>query len=213
MGEQLNQIIGHNLGPAQQSHFLADPSLHFDFSKRLLRVQSIFNTHPLLAKKTQSILQMQPNDVIQLKRNVAKAAQVIAKHEPNLWSNVSFSTAHLYASHQEKPLEDEHRSFVKDNIPSIKDRFGNFFDPLHNAAISSHVAHSYADYEKFVHAVHIRDQLKRHEDCLNQQLLLLQKLDTKLGIDAAQVAPTVEQIKNSLADQQAILARLPPFRL
>lgn len=203
----------HNLTPHAHLHLSHTRPLQ----ERLQEINKLFATHPVLSAKTARINSLAADRPIENKEHVAHLANLLMNHEKLLWQNVKLNTKSLKAHSPNKTdFTDAHKKHISEHQSAVNALVRNEFTSLCEFALISNekkYPNAHLDYQKFMAVAGAAQQLSAMQELLEQQHLMFRKLDARLNLDAHRVAPLIEDIRLSLADQQVIASRLPEFKL
>jgi len=186
------------------------------FSQNLVDVQKLFDSHPILRKKNELLNSLHHDHVIDLKQQIHALGSLIIHDEKPLWEQMELRMPHLIHTQIEQELHSDEKKFVHTHSLTVREHFGPAFLALEEYALISDTKHypqSHQDYQKFQQAVDAITQKEQMQQLLEKQCFLIQKLDYRLKTDASTIYPQVQTLKSSLLDQQALLSRIPHFRI
>ncbi|MFT7616046.1 MAG: hypothetical protein ACI8Y7_000874 [Candidatus Woesearchaeota archaeon] len=182
------------------------------FSYKYQLVTQLFDQHPLLSQKSNTIGSLHIGDVQALHMDVHMLMGMLDQ-EKELWSTITLSKNHLtHANVAEKPLDPHEKQFVKTNHMAVRSIFGPAFVDLEEyAVVSDECAYkgAYGDYELFRQAADSITQLNSMDDVLARQNFLLNRMSFRLKHNADAANSDITQLRDSLLDQKALLSRLP----
>jgi len=186
---------------------------------RLTQVNRLFESHPILGQKAARIGALAADRPIENKEHIAHLANILLNQEKPLWQSVRIHVQpgkpQILTQTELDILNDDEKKQVQEHAEPVRKLYNKEFEALCEYALISpekRYENAKQDYTRFMAAAGAAQQLAAINDILDQQHLMLRKLDARLNLDAHRIAPLIEDIRLSFEDQKVITSRLPEFK-
>lgn len=169
----------------------------------------LFQTNPILSQKQSIIEQLHPVDITRT-HSLSQNLLELLSAERELWNSMTISPISLKNAVPVKESEDTKKEILT-NSALLQKHFGNHFDELVMSAVSEHVPTPQPLLSQYAHAAHTFSQMDLMFETLQRQRLFVARLQSRMSGQAHTLSEPITQLKLSLDDQKAIIARLPNF--